>query len=167
VDDLVNNSCSEPVANYHEVLLEVNTFEFMRRSYPLEEFCPKIGHLSEYYKFNRDFPRCFDKNLTGVLMRYEDRLKKLDFRRVKNAIKREQGVSITSHHSSTSNEESREGASSNFGNVLAELKLENSTDSIALGNICKEIGAALGKTKASALFKGRFDENTRNFEDFL
>jgi hypothetical protein len=76
----------------------------MRRSYQVEEFCPKIEHLSEYYKFNRDFPRCFDKNLASILMRYEDRLKKMDFRRVKNAIKKEQGVSITSQHSTTSYE---------------------------------------------------------------
>lgn len=72
----------------------------------MEEFQPKIRQLSEYYKFNRDFPRCFDNDIEGALMRYQEKLKKLDFRKVKCAIKKEQGVSITSQHSSSSQGES-------------------------------------------------------------
>jgi DNA-directed RNA polymerase len=56
-------------------------------------------------------------------MRYHEKLKKLDFRKVKNAIKKEQGVSITSQHNSSSLEDEPESIRSKYGNVLGELIL--------------------------------------------
>lgn len=99
IDDLLNNACNEQVTAFHEILYDLENFEFIKREYTRSEFTNKILHFSEYYKFNRDIPRCFDKDLQSPLMRYQEKVKKLDFRKVKNALKKEQGISITSQHS--------------------------------------------------------------------
>ena len=118
IDDLLSNACSEQVTTFHEILYDLENFEFMKREYTRSEFTNKILHFSEYYKFNRDIPRCFDKDLQRPLMRYQEKVKKLDFRRVKNALKREQGISITSQHSESSLEQSEGTQQSRYPSVL-------------------------------------------------
>jgi hypothetical protein len=47
-------------------------------------------------------PRCFDKDITSILYRYHDRLHEYDFRRVKAALKKEQGISLTTQQNESS-----------------------------------------------------------------
>ena len=57
----------------------------------------KITSLSEYYKFTRNLPLCRDSKFTYTLEKYQDKLRELDFRKVKAAVKKEQGISLTSY----------------------------------------------------------------------
>lgn len=61
-----------------------------------------MDNLSEYYKFNRDLPRNFDRGLKKILGKYYDKLRELDFKKVKAVLKEEQGISLTTHHNQSS-----------------------------------------------------------------
>jgi ADP-glucose pyrophosphorylase len=73
---------------FKEAEVEAESSEYLKRMYLIQEYPQKITTLAQYYKFNRDLPRCFDEELTSVLNRYHERLKDIDFKRVKAALKR-------------------------------------------------------------------------------
>ena len=58
--------------------------------------------LSEYYKFHRNQPAWNDKGVEPIMVKYYNKLKDVDYKKIKNVLKQEQNISITTHKSFSS-----------------------------------------------------------------
>ena len=137
----------------------------MRREYAVHEWQPKIEHLTEYYKYNRSLPRLYEPTLTTILEKYHNRLRDYDFKVVKAALKREQGISLTSQCNESSFPRSDIEVKSRYSTVLHAL--DNNNDSDLLHDICHEVNQLLGPTQLNTTFKGQFHETGKHFQEFL
>lgn len=63
----------------------------MKRFYYIEEYKEKFGQLTEYYKFHREIPRVFSKAEYDMYFDYHDRKRKVEFVRITNMLKLENG----------------------------------------------------------------------------
>lgn len=118
--------------------------EKLRRWYRGEEFGGKIEMLSEYYKFHRDLPLWNDRAVEGIMGRYYNKVKDVDYKRIKQVLKQEQGISLTTHNSFSSFETDSEMESkkSRYSMMLGEL--DSSADEAVLRELCAKIGMAFG-----------------------
>ncbi len=58
--------------------------------------------LSEYYKFHRNLPVWNDRQVEEIMGRYYNKVKDVDYKKIKDVLKREQGISLTTHQSFSS-----------------------------------------------------------------
>lgn len=65
--------------------------EVLRRFYYTEEYDSKLQQLTEYYKFHKEIPRIFSKNEYDIYFDYHDRKRKVDFVKITNMLKKENG----------------------------------------------------------------------------
>jgi hypothetical protein len=65
--------------------------EVMKRFYYIEEYKGKFGQLTEYYKFHKEIPRVFSKAEYDMYFDYHDRKRKVEFVRITNMLKLENG----------------------------------------------------------------------------
>lgn len=100
--------------------------------------------LSEYYKFHRDLPLWNDRAVEGIMGRYYNKVKDVDYKRIKQVLKQEQGISLTTHNSFSSFETDSEMESkkSRYSMMLGEL--DSSADEAVLRELCEKIGMAFG-----------------------
>lgn len=77
--------------------------------------------LSDYYKFHRDFPIWNEKNIQKTMGRYYSRIKDVDYKRIKKVLKEEEGISLTTHKSFSSFEESEFTKKSRYSTMLHDL----------------------------------------------
>ena len=95
------------------------------------------------------------------LIKYQDRLRKYDFKRVKDAIRKEQGLSITSENSSE--DQNQTPSRSKYPSLLQDLESIKSSDSAELNVMCNQIDNKLGGKRLGFIFKGTFADNNKNF----
>ncbi len=96
------------------------------------------------------------------LIKYQDRLRKYDFKRVKEAIRKEQGLSITSQNSSE--DQDHNPSRSKYPSLLHDLESVRSSDSADLNVMCKQIDSKLRGKRLGLICKGTFADNNKNFE---
>jgi len=65
--------------------------EVMKRFYYREEYHEKFNQLTEYYKFHKEIPRVFSKKEYDMYFDYHDRKRKVDFVKITNMLKIENG----------------------------------------------------------------------------
>ena len=124
--------------------------------------------LSEYYKYHRDHPLEFDLGVSSILAKYHQKLKKIDFKRITEVIRKEKierGETVSSRQSSFDSEASFHSdvdAKSKYSNMLEDLKCSRldsekeketkqketnkgpMSESQVLMDICQKIGQAYG-----------------------
>lgn len=111
--------------------------------------------LSEYFKFHRDIPTWNNLGVDRIMGRYYSRLKDVDYKRIKNVLKKEQGISLTTHKSFSSFGSDEEfSKKSRYSTMLGDLNSDD--DSIVLLEMCDKIGRALKKVKPDHTFKGSY-----------
>lgn len=121
--------------------------------------------LSEYYKFHRNQPVWNDKGVEPIMSKYYSRVKDVDYKNIKQILKKEQNISITTHKSFSSYEDSEFTKKSRYSTMLNELNSEENESALLL-DICDKIGKALKKVKPEQ-FKGIYYSGEKKFEDFL
>lgn len=60
----------------------------MKREYREEEYPKKIQMLTEYYKFHRDLPVWNEARVEGIMGKYYERLKDVDYKKIKSVLKK-------------------------------------------------------------------------------
>ena len=55
--------------------------------YEQHEYQGKIEMISEYYKFHRDVPMCYNKPIEKVMGKYYSRLREFDYKNIKKVLK--------------------------------------------------------------------------------
>lgn len=98
LEPIIHDDLSPLAVQFREMQYQAESQQCLKRLYQSWEYPNKISQLAEYYKFSRDLPRPNDQNLTRTIQRYHDKLREFDFKRVKAAVKRQQGISLTSCH---------------------------------------------------------------------
>ncbi len=78
--------------------------------------------------------------------KYYNRLKDVDYKKIKSVLKKEQGISLTTHKSFSSLDDSDYTKKSRYSTMLNDLSSSN--DSLLLKDMCEKIGKALKKVKA-------------------
>ena len=101
--------------------------------------------LSEYYKFHRDLPTWNDRHIEGTMGRYYSRVKDVDYKKIKQVLKRQQDISLTTHKSFSSFQDSDYTKKSRYSTMLNDLEASN--DSLMLKSLCEKIGKAFKKLK--------------------
>ena len=138
--------------------------ECLKRIYSRSEFPTKIEQLADYYKFSRDLPKSHDAQLTRTLERYHDRIRELDFKKVKAAVKKEQGISLTSYHDDSSPLPSNCSLKSKYSSVLHALNEDSKNESNLFNNFCQQVEEAFPQKEIlSSAIKGFFPEVTKKF----
>lgn len=66
--------------------------------------------------------------------KYYNRLKDVDYKKIKSVLKKEQGISLTTHKSFSSFDDSDHTKKSRYSTMLNDL--EHSNDSLVLKEIC-------------------------------
>ena len=64
--------------------------------------------LSEYYKFHRNLPVWNQRSVEVLMERYYEKLKDADYKKIKRILKEEQNISISTHKSFSSYDDSEE-----------------------------------------------------------
>ena len=80
------------------------------------------------------------------MARYYSKLKDVDYKRIKKVLKNEQNISISTHKSFSSFEDSLETKKSQYSSVLNELYLSKNESAVLL-DFCEKIGKAFRKIK--------------------
>ena len=102
--------------------------------------------LSEYYKFHRDLPTWNNLGVERIMGKYYNRLKDVDYKRIKDVLKKEQNISLSTHKSFSSFGSDEEYTKkSRYSTMLGELNCDD--ESIVLLDMCDKIGKALKKVK--------------------
>ena len=76
--------------------------------------------LTQYYKFYRDLPAWNERAIQGIMQRYYNRLKDVDYKKIKSVLKRQQGISLT-HKSFSSLYDSEFTKKSRYSTLLNDL----------------------------------------------
>lgn len=71
----------------------------MKREYTQKEFPNKIHFFNQYYKFHRNLLIWPKQTVDDLMQAYYNKLKAIDYRAVKDLLKKQQGVSITTQRS--------------------------------------------------------------------
>ena len=91
VNAIITKSRIPSVIFYKDLEDYLKSEEIMRRFYYIEEYWPKFQQLTEYYKFHREIPRIFSKAEYDIYFEYHDRKRKVEFVRITNMLKMENG----------------------------------------------------------------------------
>ena len=81
--------------------------------------------LSEYYKFHKDAPTWNDYRVEQIMEKYYHRMKDVDYKRMKQILKKEQDISLTSRKSFSSCDDSYGDKKSKYSSILSCLKNDN------------------------------------------
>lgn len=80
------------------------------------------------------------------MAKYYNRVKDVDYKKIKSVLKKEQGISLTTHKSFSSLDDSEYTKKSRYSTMLQDLECSN--ESLVLKDLCDKIGKALKKVKA-------------------
>lgn len=91
INAVLANQRIPSVIKYRDLEDYMKKEEVLRRFYYFEEYDSKFQQLTEYYKFHKEIPRIFSKSEYDIYFDYHDRKRKVDFVKITNMLKRENG----------------------------------------------------------------------------
>lgn len=91
INAILANQRIPSVIKFRDLEDSMKKEEVLRRFYYYEEYDSKFQQLTEYYKFHKEIPRIFSKNEYDIYFDYHDRKRKVDFVKITNMLKLENG----------------------------------------------------------------------------
>eukprot|EP01017_Pseudomicrothorax_dubius_P032615 TRINITY_DN4287_c0_g1_i2.p1 TRINITY_DN4287_c0_g1~~TRINITY_DN4287_c0_g1_i2.p1 ORF type:complete len:752 (-),score=98.27 TRINITY_DN4287_c0_g1_i2:137-2392(-) len=82
LNDILSDNRSKGAIRFKDYASYDEEEEYLKRSYKMSEYQGKIQALTEYYKFHQEIPRLFMLPETGVLNKFHDRKRRIEYNRI-------------------------------------------------------------------------------------
>ncbi|KRX04101.1 hypothetical protein PPERSA_08316 [Pseudocohnilembus persalinus] len=90
INDILQNKNTPATIILKDINVLIETEQYYKRRYKLQEYPGKIKMLTEYYKFHNEIPRLFMLPISKVLNKYHDKKRRLDYLRITKMLKEEE-----------------------------------------------------------------------------
>ena len=91
INSILENSSEEAALKYAQIEEQMEIQEHIKKPYTRYRSSKKLIKLSEYYKYHFEIPRIFMKDIFEIYFDYFDKKRKLNYVKVSNQIKIENG----------------------------------------------------------------------------